>query len=197
MTIIVFDVGNVVVKADHNITYTILQGYGVPKDKAKTFFDNEEYGEFSRGNIGGKSFYSALIKKYLQTPLTFEQVVTAHNKHLCGIDEHVVQIVARLPSQNLVFLTDTNEWQTERERELIDLRKYSRTIYRSHEIGMLKTDEACFPYLINQLKVKPSEILLIDDGLEKIVKAQASGLQTIQFLNSEQLLRDLKAKNLL
>ena len=189
---IIFDVGNVIVNANHAVTHRILQGYGVPEDRAKLFFQYEEYKEFSRGKINEQQFYDALINKYLQTQLTFEQVVHAHDEHLYGINKEVVEVIKRIPAQNVAFLTDTNAWQTQRERNLIDLRRYSDKIYRSHEIHMLKIDDGCFPYVRDQLEVKPDELLLVDDSLEKMVKAQEDGWQAIQFQNSEQLIADLK-----
>ena len=192
---IVFDVGNVIVLADHAITHKILQDYGVPEDRAKLFFENEEYREFGRGRIDGNAFCKALIGKYFKTQLTFEQIVDAHNQHIYAVDEEVVKVLKRLKKSNrhsLAFLTDTNEWQNERVRILIDLREYSDKIFRSNDIHMLKTDNGCFPYVRRELKAEPHEILLVDDSLEKILKAQEGGWQTLQFLNSEQLATDLK-----
>lgn len=187
MKIIIFDVGNVIVEADHSITYRTLEAYGVPSQKARRFFDNSEYKEFSRGNIDGRSFYEALTQKYLEAEFAYEQIVDAHNKHLFGVDNKVIQILSKLPKEKLAFLTDTNEWQTERERELIDLRHYSSRIFRSHEMHMLKTDVSCFPYVVSQLGVKAAEILLVDDSIEKGLMAQGYGLKVHQFKGADGL----------
>lgn len=196
MTILLFDVGNVIVEADHEITHRKLQDYGVPRDKAQLFFKNEEYADFGRGKISGEIFYKALIEKYLGLRLGYEQVKDAHDSHLHGIDQDVVAILDRISKSQLAFATDTNEWQTERERQLIDLRVYSDKIFRSNEIHMLKTDDAFFPHIVNQLQTEAGEITLIDDNLENILKAQAHGIQTIQFSNAGQLLTELERKGL-
>lgn len=196
MKFIIFDIGNVIVNADHNITYKRLQEYGIPSDSSRKFFDNDEYKEFSRGNINGRSFYEALIR-YFGTSLTYNQIVKAHNEHLFGIDDNVVSILSRLPKESVVFLTDTNEWQTQRERELIDLTSYSDRIFRSHKIHMLKTDSNCFPHIIKRLGINPEKILLIDDSVEKVLMAQKYGLQTHQFTDSVQLTDYLTSKGIL
>ena len=59
---------------------------------------------------------------------------------------------------------------------------------------MLKADDACFPYIVNQLQVESGQIILVDDNLENILKAQKHGLQTIQFYNAEQLLKELERR---
>ena len=42
MTILLFDVGDVIVEADHEITHRRLQDYGTPIEKALLFFKNGE-----------------------------------------------------------------------------------------------------------------------------------------------------------
>lgn len=197
MTILLFDVGNVIVEADHEITHRRLQGYGISRDKAQLFFRNEEYFDFGRGKINGREFYSALIEKYLGFPLEYRQVKDAHDSHLHGIDQDVVAILDRMPKSQLAFATNTNEWQTEREMQLIDLRVYSDKIFRSNEMHMLKTDDDFFPHIVNQLQTPAGEIMLVDDNLENILKAQAHGIQTIQFSNAVQLLTELKRKGII
>jgi len=197
MTILLFDVGNVIVEADHEITHKRLQDYGIPIEKARLFFKNAEYFDFARGKINGMEFYRAIIEKYRGIPLEYQQVKDAHDSHLRGIDRAVVAILDRMPKSQLAFATNTNDWQTERERQLIDLTLYSDKIFRSNEIQMLKTDDACFPYIVNQLQVESEQIILVDDNLENILKAKKHGLQTIQFSNAGQLLRELERRGII
>jgi len=194
---IIFDVGNVIIKSDQNITFSMLKDYGVPNNAARKFFDNYEYREFSRGNISARIFYDTLIQKHLGVHLKYEHIVDAHNKHLTGVIHKVVEMLSKLPREKLVFLTDTNEWQTTRERQLIDLSHYSDIIFRSHEIHMLKIDDGLFPYIIKKLNVKPEEIILIDDSIEKIEIAQKHGLRTHQFIDPSQLADYLISQDIL
>ncbi|MEK6983954.1 MAG: HAD hydrolase-like protein [Nanoarchaeota archaeon] len=197
MTILLFDVGNVIVKADHEITYRKLQDYGVPGDISRLFFKNAEYYDFGRGKIDGMGFYRAVIEKYLGIPLEYQQVKDAHDSHLHEIDRAVVSILERIPKSQLAFATNTNDWQTEKERRLIDLTLYSDKIFRSNETHMLKTDNACFPHIVSQLHVESGQIILVDDNLENILKAREHGLKTIQFSNAGQLLRELERRGII
>ena len=191
-SILLFDVGNVIIDADHAITFKILEGFGVKPENAKLFYSNPQYQEFSRGRINEKEFYSLLIETYLKFSLTYDQVVYAHNQHIYALNKEVKKILDSLSRATLAFATDTNPWQTVRERELIDLRKYTDKIFRSHEIHMLKIDNGLFPYIINNLKEKPSEILLIDDSSEKIEVGKSYGLSTLQFKTAKQLESQLR-----
>ena len=197
MTTIIFDVGNVIVKADHSLTHTILEGYGVPAERAQTFFKNQHYDDFGRGKIGGRDFYDALIRDYLKFRLSYEQVVSAHDAHLYDVDTDVLNIMSRIPRGNLAILTNTNTWQTARVRQLIDLTLYSDRILMSNKIKMLKTDDGCFPSVVGKFETEHGKIWLVDDNLENILKAQEHGLGTIHFENAEQLIRELEAKSLL
>jgi len=123
--------------------------FGVPKELATSFFTVDEYQQFSRGLISGEDFYKALVDNHLKTNLIYDDIVMAHNEHIYEIDNQVVNIIKGLDSE-IAILTDTNEWQTNREKELISLTKYSNNIFRFHETHMLKTDVDCFPYIVNK-----------------------------------------------
>ncbi len=193
-TVILFDVGNVILLANHKITHEILcKEYEVPAERAAKFFENEDYRNFSRGMIDGEEFYKRLVQNYLKTDLSYEEVVAAHDRHIYDVDSEVVEIIKSLsPKIRLGFVTDTNLWQTRREREMIDLARFSKEIFRSYESGMIKNDEGFFPYLLKVLGLKPSEILLIDDSPEKIKRAQENGFLTHTYENADKLKTFLK-----
>ena len=190
-----FDVGNVILKADHKITFDILKKYGVPEENAANFYNNADYAAFSRGKISRKDFYAAIVEKHVRFQLTYEQVVEAHDKHIYEVDTDVMRIVSGLPG--IIVFTNTNEWQTNRERELVDLEKYSDKIIRSHEIGMLKADEGCFEKIIKEFELNPSEVIFIDDNKENIEKAMMAGMDGILFTDAKNLERKMKEKHLI
>ncbi len=189
MQVIIFDVGNVIIKATHEITMRILGEYGVPEQRRGKFFDNPDYDVYSRGMMTSREFYNRLVETHLKFPLKYEQIVRAHDEHMYAVDSGVAGILEKLwgSGRELAFLTDTNEWQTRREKEMVNLAKYSEKIFRSHETHFLKTDEGCFEHVIKELGGDPASLLLVDDSPEKIEMARKHGLQTIQFLSAEQL----------
>lgn len=192
---VMFDIGNVILKADHRITFGMLKKYGVPEENIQCFYDNDDYREFSRGKISGNDFYRAIVEKHVKFPLTYEQAVEAHDKHIYEVDAEVIAIVSRL--FDIVVLTNTNEWQTSRERELVDMEKYSKKIFRSHEMGMLKTDEGCFEKAVEELGVYPENIIFIDDSKDNIEKAKSAGIECILFTDAKSLEKELENKGVL
>ncbi|MDP3771741.1 MAG: hypothetical protein Q8R16_05560, partial [bacterium] len=112
----------------------------------------------------------------------------AHDAHLYDVDAETVAILNALRSRGvpLAFATDTNEWQTARERELIDLTPYGR-VFRSHELGALKADGGVFEHIVSELDVEPQHILFIDDSPEKVVCAATLGMVTHRFTTARAL----------
>lgn len=200
MKIIFFDVGNVIVKANHNITKKYLESLGVSKENSKNFFNNEDYYDFSRGKISGKEFYERLVSKHLKFDLSYEQIVSAHDMHLYDIDKDVMKIIKKIYSMKkyeLGIITDTNIWQTRKEKELVDLSKYCKYIFRSHEMEMKKVDDGFFEKVLDELNVKGSEILFIDDLEVNLKKAKEVGIKTVLFKNGEKLGKELGELDLL
>jgi HAD superfamily hydrolase (TIGR01509 family) len=191
---VVFDVGNVVVKADHAICHMYLEARGVHPDNAENFFKNQDYREFSRGNISAVEFHEALVRKYLKCPLPYDNVVAAHDAHIYGVEQGVIGILSSLKQGRLAFLTDTNPWQMRRVGELVDLEQYTDRIFCSHEMHKIKTDPGCFHYVAAQLMSNPEKILLVDDSSEKVEAARKSCWQAIKFEYCAQLEKELQAR---
>lgn len=66
----------------------------------------------------------------------------------------------------------------------------------SCELGIIKPDPAIYVHTCEQLDVRPSEALFLDDKRENVVAAAQVGLHAIQFNSIEQLKKDLAARGL-
>ena len=195
--VVLFDVGNVIIRATHEITHAILRDYGVPYATAIRFYANDDYPEFSRGRLTATEF-GERARARMNGALSVPQIYCAHNAHLYDEDEGVVVILDALQSRGvpLAFATDTNQWQTDRERELIDLRTYGRA-FRSNELGALKADGGAFAHIVAEIDVHPSHILFVDDSPEKIERAAALGMVTHRFTSATTLRQELARLDLL
>jgi putative hydrolase of the HAD superfamily len=185
VSIVLFDIGNVVVLADHGITHRILnEDYGVPLENARNFFNNPSYETFCRGDITGPQFYEVLRDVHLPwKPLTYEQAMTAHDEHLYGVDEKMLAIARDTARRHEIgFLTESNLWQTIKvEGSMVRLKDYSDCIFRSHDLRALKTEPACYEKVLDHLDVEPHEVALVDNNPEKLDVARAAGLIGIEY----------------
>ena len=67
-------------------------------------------------------------------------------------------------------------------------------IFFSYELGKLKSDAGTFQFVLEKLKINPSETIFIDDYQKNIDMAKAQGIHGILFQNAKQLQAELKEK---
>jgi FMN phosphatase YigB (HAD superfamily) len=204
--VLLFDIGGVVVKFNHEITFSYLQNLGVPRKKAELFFRCPEYADFCRGKISSREFYEALMG-YFNTPgITYEQVKDASFLHAYAVIPETLELIDKLSKKyRIVITTDTNDWQTARQQQLVDLSRFR--FFRSDEMGVLKTDletvgsdgkkSSYFTQVAKTLGVKLNEMLLVDDNPTIIQMAGTDNVQSILFDQMENLTSLLKERKLI
>lgn len=187
-----FDVGNVIVRATHEITHAILRDLGIPYTTAVRFYVNDDYPDFARGKLTGDEFGKRTRRR--MGGLTAAQIRRAHDAHMYDVDEGTTAALDALRGRGmtLAFATDTNEWQTARERELVDLAVYGRA-FRSNELGALKADGGVFERILAELGEDPQHVLFVDDSPEKIAVALALRMQTHWFRDAMRLYAELES----
>ncbi len=193
MDYVLFDVGNVIVNANHELTHDFLQERGVPGSDAIRFYDNgSAYGNFERGRISAAEFCGEL-NATMNTRLSEDKLRQAHHVHIYEVAPGIIDQIGRVPYAKRGVLTDTNEWQNQRVAQLINLEEYfpQERIFKSNQMGHMKIDAECFPYVLERLGVSGERVLLIDDSNPKIELARENGLQTILFENVDQLAEEL------
>lgn len=62
----------------------------------------------------------------------------------------------------------------------------------SADIGVAKPDSKVFSKIVNKLKVKPDELVFIDDKQHNVEAAKQFGIKAIHFMEMEQLKEDLR-----
>lgn len=206
--LVLFDVGNVILRATHKITEAILWDLGVRPDRVALFFHGPAYGAFARGKITDEQFAQAVCETLEASQLTDAQIRAAHDAHIYMVDEAVMNVIYEIIKSrrvSLAFVTTTNVWQTAREMIFINLRGLGMVV-RSHDIGMTKTDEGAWPVILkalNQNDRDPCAILFVDDAPANIAAAQAQlpGIQTHLYdptpvMGVAKLREDLKRRGL-
>ncbi len=189
--IVLCDIAGVLVRFDDAITVRQLQVQGVAPDKAFQFYRSIEFQDFCRGHRTAEAYVEALNKKYFLADIPLVTIQQAHDQHFYALNNEVVQILTRIPKNQLAIITDSNVWQEARIKEFIQLDELSSVIFQSHHTGLLKTDPGCFEEVVKALGVPASEIALIDDLVKNIERAKAAGMQTVLFESAPKLEKDL------
>jgi len=74
------------------------------------------------------------------------------------------------------------------------LEKHFDYILSAQDLNLSKTNPEVYPQVAEKFKIKPEEILFIDDQIKNITAAKQIGCQTILFEDNKQLLRDLSSR---
>ena len=197
LPVLLFDIGNVFIFADHEITHRhLIEKYKVFPSKARQFYTIDEYITFSEGKTAGKQ-YAQAIRNLLEKPsLTDKQIRHAHDIHLVRPIQSAITVLEKLWKQQryqLAFITNTNEWQNKKEKHLIDFSKYSDLIIRSNHEGFIKRDPAIFKRAMNRIGSK--NILFIDDGMENIKTARSLGINSVHVTKNKPNLASVLMSN--
>ncbi len=203
ITLVLLDVGNVIVRSTHAITYAILQELGVRADYAPLIFHRHHYRDFVRGKITGAQFYY-YVQALLPASLDFDTVRVTHNAHIYMVDPYVLDLLGVLQSHKIPigFVTTSNEWQSARVAELVDLSKFG-IVADSWQMGVTKTDSGAWAQIMEKWPHHATgNTLFVDDSPDNIAAAGRAGLVTHQFdptylVGIRGLLSDLKNRGLL
>jgi len=191
---IIFDFGGVIINIDFALTHSAFQELGV-KDLDAKFSQTQQSGFFDRfekGEISPSEFRKEM-KKYLKSDISDAELDLAWNKMLLDIPKQRVEWVQQLKQKyNCVLLSNTNKIHYDYYRanleQVYGYKNFSELFHKtffSHEIGMRKPDANIYNYVLEDLKLKPSEVVFIDDTPQNIDAAKQLGWNCILWKNKE------------
>lgn len=65
-------------------------------------------------------------------------------------------------------------------------------VYEAKILQLDKTSPSAYEFIAKEEKCKPSEILLLNDKDDELLAAKEAGLKFVQFLNTDQAIRDIQ-----
>ena len=94
------------------------------------------------------------------------------------------------------ILSDQSDWLDKLDTDH-DIFRHFDAVFNSFHLGKTKRDSTTFKDVLKKLNTGGQETLFIDDSEMNIVVAREIGLDTIHFLSSEQLKRELCERTIL
>lgn len=185
--ILLFDVGNVLVKSDRVLTFKELERLGVTAENAANIYDNEDFKAFCKGDLSAEEFLELASEKHLKKQVSLNDLKKAHVKHLTGLVPGAKELLDELKRRGvrLGFFTNTNEWQNDYVDEVLNPNAYSKIVFKSNELRCRKPDSVCFEKIISLLHLKPEKIWFVDNKETNIIAAREAGLNAIKFNYSD------------
>lgn len=196
---IVFDLGNVLIPFDYapaiNKLNLIDQGLG---DRFIEFYKSNSYfhRDFERGKISEFDFVSKMLKvvDHKIEPETFCNIYS----DIFSLNEEVIALLPILKNNYKLFLlSNTDSLHQKYGWQKYEFLKYFDKLILSHEVGSVKPEEKIYRAVEEASGLPSEEHLYIDDIKEYVDAAKILGWDAVQFVTYENLLTDLKERNII
>lgn len=191
--IIVFDLGNVILKFNHRIaTKRLAEFSAVPEEEIYGCLYNSDLEKaFDRGELNGKEFF-AEVKKILKADFTWQDFKSAVENVFqlnTGMDELLKKLK---PKFKLCLLSNTNDTHFEYIRRKFPIVNIFDEYFLSYELHMRKPEEEIYLAVLRRCKASGSECVYIDDVQEFADAAEKTGFRAIRYTGVEDLKKRLK-----
>ncbi len=199
-TAIIFDFGGVLLKWN---PYNILQPYFPGEQQAaENFLDEINFTEWNAQQDKGRSFTEGVAVLSQQFPQHAHIVRALHEQWEKSVDgqfDESIELLRELKEKGHPLYGLSN-WSAETfpiVRKRYDFFELFDGILLSGEVKLIKPDPAIFELCLKMICKPASECLFIDDSEANINAAQQIGFDTIHFISSEQLRKELQLRRLL
>jgi len=185
---VLFDIGNVLMLADHRRTIEAYVRHGIPRELAGAYFQRVDYEGTGKGRIEWLAYCENLRREWCVS-IPDEEIWRIDVSHIYALDQGVLALIERLMGKMLVgFVTNTRAPEWKRYVELEPRFAISFRTWRSDIAHHYKGDPGVFQSIISKwmpanlkVTVASEEVLFIDDSHANCAIARDAGLQIFQF----------------
>jgi glucose-1-phosphatase len=198
-SVIVFDLGNVLINFDYNIA--VRKFNDIEPNLGKKFLEHHKnnyqtHRKFEKGLISQEEFIQTALSgiNYKVDPNTFSIIYS----DIFTTNNEVISLLPILKKGfKLILLSNTDLLHKKYGWEKYEFLSYFDYLVLSFEVGSVKPEEKIYKAVEELSKVPPQQHLYIDDIAEYTEAAQKRGWNAIQFLNYQQLVKELRHRNAL
>ena len=198
-SVIVFDLGNVLIPFDYNILIKKLDAVktGLGKHFVDAYFANYDFHrDFERGKINEGMFIERMLE-ILDHSIDGE---TFCNYFSCIFKQNK-EVAALLPvlkkKYKLILLSNTNSIHQKYGWEQYDFLKYFDDLILSHKIGAVKPEEKIYRAVEKSSGSPAEEHIFIDDIEEYVNAAKSFSWDGVHFKGYNFLVNELKQRDII
>ncbi len=188
--VIIFDLGGVVV---HGSYLEFINHYCMA---CLTAVGQRKILELERqvnlGHISEREFYQTLRNVFgvHLTPQQMHKVIVERAKR----DEALLKVIKKLGRKRVAMFTNSiGSMALEVMRiKKIPTKKLFRKVFLSTQMHLVKPDVAAYSFVLEKLKIKPKEAVMVDDRLVNIKGAEKAGMNAILYRNARQFQKELR-----
>jgi epoxide hydrolase-like predicted phosphatase len=196
MDLIVFDLGNVVLRYDPVAKERAWsQRFGLELGEVRQRFRSPAVLEFETGRITARAFCEAMRGAAgldFSCDEFFEGWSAGFSVVMPGIETVLLEL--KRAGRKLVALSNTDPVHYEtviRSRFAATLASFD-TVFCSHEIGFRKPDPGAYAAVEDRTGTAPQRILFLDDLSENVAAARHRGWSAVQVANTDQIRRAIE-----
>lgn len=198
-SVIVFDLGNVLIPFDYSIMKKRLDEIkpGLGEEFYSFYLDNYEvHRNLERGKLPPADFITVMLNK-CEGALD-EKTFCRFYSEIFRINEDVAELLPVLKKKyKLVVLSNTNAIHQEYGYKGYQFFKHFDGLILSHEVGSVKPEPEIYKAVENYTGFPAEEHLFIDDVPEYVKGAKQAGWDAVQFISYNQLIKDLTDRGII
>jgi putative hydrolase of the HAD superfamily len=195
-----FDLGNTLIKlAYERVLEAVCRDASVSRDELVEILEEPGgYRDLERGAITFREFYEFLGEKagYRGSLIDLKAIWTDFFDGIIPGAEILLERVRQ--KYRVAFLSNSNEVHA----DIVPLqfaalfRRDDRFVF-SNRFRVAKPDPEIFRRALEVIGALPQHVVFIDDLIENVTAARSIGIQSFQFIDAEQLTRELVGEGLL
>ena len=195
-----FDLGNVLFLFDHQIAWQQMAQLCEldPETVRDAVFRSPLQLEYERGAISSEEFHQQFCQ-LVQVQPDYDQLMKAASDIFRPARE-TIEVVKHLKREgcHLGLLSNTcaAHWEWIESQAFFPMKDCFETFVLSFQVHCLKPQAEIYGVAAEQAQRQAQDLLLIDDLEENVTAAQNAGWDAIQFVGVEDLMAELKKRNL-
>jgi glucose-1-phosphatase len=197
--VIVSDLGNVILPFNYNTAINKLEI--IEKGLGEKFYDfmksnYDLHRKNERGDITSGEFIKIMLAA-LDNKVSAEEFCNIYSK-IFVVNEPQVALLADLRKKyKVVLLSNTNKIHRDYGWGDLPFLKHFEKLILSYEVHAVKPEQAIYTAVEEYTQMPPEQHLFIDDIAEYAEAAKRLGWDAIQYLNYNQLVEELKKRDVL
>jgi putative hydrolase of the HAD superfamily len=195
---IVFDLGNTLIRFDHNISAKKFANlFRLDSKKIyDLFFDSPITRDFEKGAISPREFYKRATA-LLRVKIPYRDFVGIWND-IFWEDARMCELARELKkSYKLFLLSNINRLHFEHIRRKFAIIGIFDELILSFAVGAIKPDRIIYDDVIRRSGGRKDRLLYIDDREDLVTEAIRMGIDSIRFDGVDKLIETMKQKGVL
>ena len=197
-SVIVFDLGNVLIPFDYSIVVKhfneLKQGMG---DRFAQMYQENYYvhREFESGKMTREKFLSIMMD-WTENVVTGEEFSKIYSS-VFTLNQNVIDLLPELKKNyTLCLLSNTNDIHEEYGYSHHEFLKNFDKLFLSHRVGSIKPEKEIYKAVEAYTQKPSSEHLFIDDISEYVEGAKNCGWDAIKFTGYDDLVKELSKRGI-